>query len=410
MGATKLRTTRFLKKKLAYFIQVISLRNVAYFNQVIFLNPFKSKMNPKMTSLVVWYTGNESSRYHTAFMIIHFNIIIYAFCYWLNQPVFPFLSKSLGINTIQLGYLQSATSFFQLIGGPFIGRLCDTRGPRLAMLISQCAAMMTAILLSYATSSMWLLASQVPTLGLHCMHAAQAAITNLSPAENRVASLGRLSLSYGIGMVLGSAGGGYLAAATSFSTVAACAALCSAMTIPINVLYFPNEIKENKKEVEGTSTSSGLNSMNAIFKLLALPSLRRILVLQILVGVALSIQRSSFSQVLQLRFNLTVQDIGATMAIAAMVSIASNILIVPLLSKRLGNEKALSCAMVALSIGFGLYSMVSSLSFLLILCVSLSMVSSLFYTLVSSEMTMAVSKDKTGIIKKFIIYFFMNVF
>jgi len=53
------------------------------------------------------------------------------------QPVLPFLSREVGADAALFGWLQTTFSFVQLVGGPVIGRVCDTRGARLALLLSQ---------------------------------------------------------------------------------------------------------------------------------------------------------------------------------------------------------------------------------------------------------------------------------
>lgn len=94
-----------------------------------------------------------------AWGVVHLNIVVYAFAYWLAQPVFPFISNNLGADPIVFGYLQSSISILQvrsprmsgtemhiwgaihamsgtelqytvlqLVGGPVMGRVVDIYG------------------------------------------------------------------------------------------------------------------------------------------------------------------------------------------------------------------------------------------------------------------------------------------
>ena len=135
--------------------------------------------------------------------LIHFNLICYSLFWWSVQPVFPYLSSQLGASPLQIGYLSSASSLFQLFGSPFMGRLMDARGPKVALLLSHTFAALSYLLLSLSTSIPLLYLSQLPTFFLASMHASQAYLTQVTSKERRAEALGSLSLSYGVGMVLG---------------------------------------------------------------------------------------------------------------------------------------------------------------------------------------------------------------
>jgi len=107
--------------------------------------------------------------------------------------------------------LQSMISFFALLGGPLVGRLLDERGIKVALLVSQTGSLVMYGLMSVSTSVLLLFASRIPALAQHAMLCAQAALSKLSTPEDRAQAIGRLSLSYVIGMASGSSLGGTLA-------------------------------------------------------------------------------------------------------------------------------------------------------------------------------------------------------
>eukprot|EP00959_Pyramimonas_sp_CCMP1952_P183543 3837662-Pyramimonas_sp.AAC.1 len=70
------------------------------------------------------YFGARDRKSVKALAVIHLNITIYALCYWMAQR-----GRS--------GWLQTAFSAAQLLGGPIIGRICDAQGARLALILAQ---------------------------------------------------------------------------------------------------------------------------------------------------------------------------------------------------------------------------------------------------------------------------------
>jgi MFS family permease len=101
----------------------------------------------------------------------HCVLCSYAMAFWISQPVLPFISKSLGADAVTFGYLQTAFSAVQMVGGPLVGRLCDSYGPGYGLQLSQSASAASYLLLASAVSLPLLFASRLPTLGMHTVGA-----------------------------------------------------------------------------------------------------------------------------------------------------------------------------------------------------------------------------------------------
>lgn len=100
----------------------------------------------------------------STFYLIHMNIILYAFFYWFNQPVLPYLSKELGVNPLHFGYFQSFNQFIMLIGTIFIGKWIDKRGAKVPLILSHVAGATSYYLLFKSRCISDLFISQLPTL------------------------------------------------------------------------------------------------------------------------------------------------------------------------------------------------------------------------------------------------------
>ncbi|RQM22372.1 hypothetical protein B5M09_013514 [Aphanomyces astaci] len=144
----------------------------------------------------------STNRTTSSLALIHGNILIYAFAFWLTQPVLPFLLQELSADKLLFSRFQTFCSFLQLLGGPLAGRICDTFGFSITLGASQAAASLSYALLAASTSVPTLYLSQLPTMFMHAMHAAQSAMTILAPDNMRATAMGRLSLSYGVGLLM----------------------------------------------------------------------------------------------------------------------------------------------------------------------------------------------------------------
>jgi MFS family permease len=127
-------------------------------------------------------------------IFINLNIFVYALCYWIQTPVLPYISKELGADAVQFGTLISFVSFFSFIGAAAIGRVNDTKGAKVSLLISQIGSFVMYLSTGFSNSLFFLFLSRLPSLVQHSMLCSQSAISELSSVENRSLSMGRLSL------------------------------------------------------------------------------------------------------------------------------------------------------------------------------------------------------------------------
>ncbi|KAG8522539.1 Solute carrier family 22 member 18 [Galemys pyrenaicus] len=132
-----------------------------------------------------------------------------------RTPVFQYLTRSLGLDSVAFGYLQTLFGVLQLLGGPVFGRFADQRGARAAFTLAFAASSALYLLLAAACSPALpgvalLFASRLPSAFMHVLPAAQMVITDLTTPEERPAALGRLGLCFGVGVILGSLLGGTL--------------------------------------------------------------------------------------------------------------------------------------------------------------------------------------------------------
>lgn len=239
-----------------------------------------------------------------------------------------------------------------------------------------------------------LFASQAPTLFQHAMHAAQAAIVTLeSDKDARAKALGRLSLSYGIGMVVGGPLGGFLSNKFGYSMVAYVASGVSAALLVLNQMGLPVltvVATEDKKPAEG-----GLNAKRAL-AMLGNPALRNLLLVAFLVGSAFSVQRSTFSVVMMDKFEMDASDIGWVLSYGGAVHVLNNSFLVGPVVEKLGEYRAMVASITLAAVCFAVYTLATSFSIVIAIMFPLGIGSSMMYTLLSAFVTRVTPEGESG--------------
>ena len=339
----------------------------------------------------------------------HINIFVYAFAFWLQQPVLGFITKSLGGSAATFGMLQSFFSVVQLVGGPIMGSMADSYSPRTILALSIASGGLSYGLLAVTHSLPMLFASKIPSVAMHAMLAAQACVSILSAEDARSVALGRLSLSYGVGMVSGSGLGGTLSRIFSLHAVAALASLVSFLCVILTFPYLPASQgisggeEEDKKKTDGEGSGEGggksaglLGALGASLRLLVSPHLGPVMVFVAGVGLALSMQRSTFAMMADEVFGMSAEELGWVMSYGAALALAANVIVVPLLTSAMSEVAVSVTAAATLGLGFVGYAQASSRTEVLLVLIPLSFASATLYTVTTAVISKVVPEDLIG--------------
>jgi len=135
----------------------------------------------------------------TAFLdLIGFGIIL---------PLLPFYVDSMGGSAETVGLIFMSFSLMQLAATPLLGRMSDRFGRRKVILLSLAGNAAAMIAFALATKLLWLpllFASRIfagATSGN--LAACQAAISDVTNAQNRAEAMGRLGAGINLGLILG---------------------------------------------------------------------------------------------------------------------------------------------------------------------------------------------------------------
>jgi MFS transporter, DHA1 family, tetracycline resistance protein len=143
-------------------------------------------------------------------------VFIYSAGFGIIMPVLPSLIRELANVTLseatRLGaWIGAAYGIFQFLLGPMVGNLGDRFGRRPVFLVSLFGFGTDFLLMGLAPSIIWLFVGRSIAGGLGAIFGpANAAMADMSTAEDRAASFGKVGAAFGLGFIMGPALGGLL--------------------------------------------------------------------------------------------------------------------------------------------------------------------------------------------------------
>lgn len=298
------------------------------------------------SSILRNWIGASSAETVVPLLAVHVNIAVYAFGFWLTRPVEPFLLEKLGGNPKSFGLLQSWFSFLMLIGGPVVGRICDTKGAHVGLIVTQAGASLAYGLTGLSQNLAMLFLARVPTILLHTGHACQAVAARLTSEENRAVAMGRLMLSYRIGQTLGSSLGGVLALRIGYSGVALVAALASVLSMPLTHFACAPTMSRIQaanpptpsKDAVAKKKKGGLD-MGKVLELVSAPKVRNLVVTHTMISLGLGVYTKTYAVVLKESFSLDAKQLGFVMTLGGMVGLFSNLFLIGPVSKLFNGDE-----------------------------------------------------------------------
>mmetsp|Transcript_39268 Transcript_39268/g.100640 ORF Transcript_39268/g.100640 Transcript_39268/m.100640 type:complete len:373 (-) Transcript_39268:1701-2819(-) len=323
--------------------------------------------------------------------VVHINITLYALCFWISQPVLPYLAEELGADSRTFGYLQTAFSAVQLVGGIAYGRLGDSAGGRFTFVLAFLGSFVSYAMLAVSDSVWLLFLSRVPSLVQHAYQGASMIVADVSPPENRAKALGRISLSYGVGMIIGPSIGGYLSSTYSFSTIAWIAACLSLVSAVSSYLLLPASLK---KKASPKKPSLDISSAFSIVK--RHRYVGTLLSIKACVAVAVSLFRSTFPVHAKDNLHFTAQESGYFMSYIGIITAVVQSFIVGEVVSRLKPNQVLQASVFGLAASYLCLALVDDRVGVMICTLPMVTFGAILTTFISSELTKSVDEGETG--------------
>ncbi|XP_006271257.1 solute carrier family 22 member 18 isoform X3 [Alligator mississippiensis] len=236
---------------------------------------------------------------------------------FMQTGIIPYLAKSLGLDSVDFGYLQTIFGVLQLLGGPVFGRFADQFGARAALTLSSFAGFILFLLLSVSTSTPLLFLSRIPAIFMHGLPGAQMVVTDLTPPPQRAEALGKLGLCFGVGMIIGSSLGGTLATKFGIYFPSYIALVGSLINTVIVMTCIPAHTKpksEGRAMQPNASQSGSVFSFREILRLLKLPGVMEVFIIKVLSGLPTGLFLIMFSIISMDFFGLEAAESGYLLA------------------------------------------------------------------------------------------------
>ncbi len=280
----------------------------------------------------------------TIFLIVFIDLMGFG----LILPLLPFIAEKYHANPEQIGLLTAAYSLFQFISAPILGRLSDKYGRKKLLVISQLGTFLGFVLLGFANSlPLLFLARVIDGITGGNLSIAQAYIADSTDKQNRAKGMGLLGAAFGLGFIIGPSMGGLLSQ-FGFAVPAFVAAGISLVTVIVTMLFLQESV-DVTKTVHASQTRFNLVRLQAIFSNSVL--LRYTMTFFVL-SFAFTTFQGIFSLWAQKLFNWGPQQIGFVLGLVGVLAVISQLKLLPVVVKRLGDYRTLIVGMPILALGF----------------------------------------------------------
>ncbi|RUS87736.1 hypothetical protein EGW08_004482, partial [Elysia chlorotica] len=329
-------------------------------------------------------------RFNRFVMVTHINIFLYSCGFWVQQSVFPYLSKQLGADPVTFGYLQTTFAVVQLAGGPLFGRFGDLFGSRQAMMLAFASASVSYFLLSVSSSIPLLFVSRLPSIFMHAMQAGQMIVTDVCSPDKRADALGKLGISYGVGMVVGPMVGGTVSRLFSIEKGALVACVLSLISIVITYVYVPSSVKKS------SSQDSNIFSPSKILRLLQAPGAFFLLTIKMGTGLFFLMLKSMFSVVALERFQLPPQQNSFVMSYVGVMAMMVQGVGIGYVTKSFDENRILAGSAMSLMLGYLMITFATSIWHMCVVFIPLIVGLTFQNVVTTSALTHTVSPTDTG--------------
>ncbi|XP_042197441.1 solute carrier family 22 member 18 [Callorhinchus milii] len=323
---------------------------------------------------------------------------LYSTFFWIQTGVMPYLSRRLGMDTVVFGYLQTAFAVIQLLGGPVFGRFGDLFGGRAALSLAYISSGLTYLLMGLSTNIPLLFLSRIPSVFMHGIQAVQMVVTDLSAESERASSLGKLGLSYGVGMIVGSLTGGILISRFGEPATAYVAAVGSLLNAAIAVKYIPAHTKPQsvtQQHKAGQATGS-VFSLKTITRLMSIPGAAKIFTIKIITGIPSGVFQSMFSVVAMDYFKLDAEHNGYLMAYIGLLQMVMQGLVVGWLTRWIPEQILILCSILLVCLMGLAMAMMTNVIHFCVTCIPMSLGIAIFSLTTNSILTKLAPAADTG--------------
>lgn len=277
-------------------------------------------------------------------------VFIYSAGFGIIMPVLPDLIRELTQLSLseatRLGaWIGAAYGIFQFVMGPMMGNLGDRFGRRPVFLVSLFGFGIDFLLMGLAPSIIWLFIGRSIAGGFGAIFGpANAAMADMSSAEDRAASFGKVGAAFGLGFIIGPALGGFLGDYGTRLPFFVAAGLAFANGI-YGYFVFPETMtKERQRRFEWRRA----NPFGALANLGKIKGILPIAFIYFLWVCAINIYPASWSFFAPAQFGWDSKMVGISLTLVGVSMLLFQSLVIGKVVKRFGERKT---AMIGMAFG-----------------------------------------------------------
>ena len=293
--------------------------------------------------------GRSPAALYTLLSVMFINMLGFG----VVVPLLPFFGQSFHAQPWQIALIFSAYSLGSFFGEPLWGRLSDRIGRKPLLVTTTFANCLCYGALAFAPNIYAAFAIRlVGGLAAGNGSVLQGYIADVTPKDDRAASMGRLGAAYNIGFILGPFLGGVLAKPSAGPIgfqipllAASGLALCSCLGVILAV-------RESRARTPPPPNPPSRWAMWGFAT--RHPVIGRLMLLTFVVGFAFTGIESTFGLWAQHRFGWRPRDVGLTFGVTGLVSALAQFFITGPLSRRFGEARMLAVGMAGTVIAVGL--------------------------------------------------------
>ncbi|NWZ92433.1 S22AI protein, partial [Nesospiza acunhae] len=313
---------------------------------------------------------------------------------FMQMGLMPYLAKSLGLDSVGFGYLQTIFGVLQLVGGYIFGRFADQFGARAALILSCASGSCFFLLLSLSTNIPLLFLSRLPGVFMHGIPGAQKVITDVTTPSQRAGALGKLGFCFGVGIISGSAVGGILSTKFGVYVPTYVGLMGSLINTLIAVVWIPSQTKP--KSDHHMTELSDLFSIREILRLMKFPGVMEVFIVKVFAGFPIGLFMIMFSIISMDFFGLEAVESGYLMSYFGVLQMVVQGLVVGKLASRCSEMTLLRLSVfVFAGVGLGM-ALMRTVWHYCIIAVPLVFAFSMLATITDSILTKAVPSSDTG--------------
>ncbi|NXD76168.1 S22AI protein, partial [Halcyon senegalensis] len=309
---------------------------------------------------------------------------------FMQMGAMPYLAKSLGLDSVGFGYLQTTFGVLQLVGGPIFGRFADQFGTRAALILSCASGSAFFLLMSISTSIPLLFLSRLPAVFMHGLPGAQKVITDLTTPSQRADALGKLGLCFGIGIIIGSALGGVLSTKFGIFVPTYVGLVGNLINTMIAMVWIPPKSHHHVTE------HSNMFSIREILRLMKFPGVMEVFIIKVFAGLPIGLFLIMFSIISMDFFGLEAVESGYLMSYFGVLQMVIQGLIIGKLTNHCTERTLLRLSIfVFAGVGLGM-ALMRTVWHYCIVVVPMVFAFSMLGTITDSILTKSVPSSDTG--------------